>query len=178
MVADGLRVHICPKVATASISAAMHGVHYYHESPEVDGDEYRWMCVRHPLDRLVSCWAFFCNSEDDSEIRGQHDVMSLGYYHGMPFDEFMDIALEKHELNAHTRKQLRYAGSHGFDHLCKFENLAEEWRKLQARFPFLKKPLPMTHKSNHRNWKMYYTDEQRQRAEDVYADDLDLYGMA
>ncbi len=175
MVAEGLRVHICPKVATASISAAMHGSGYHHESPLADGDEYRWMCIRHPLDRLVSCWAFFCNSDTDHEIKGQHDIIELGYYHKMPFDEFLDIALEKHELNAHTRKQARYAGGKKFDRLCLLEELPEEWKMLQARFHFLTKELPLTHKSDHRHWSEYYTPEQRKRAEAVFSEDMELF---
>ena len=178
MVADGLRVHICPKVATASISAAMHGVMYHHESPFQNGDEYRWMCVRHPLDRLVSCWAFFCNAPTNHEIKGQHDVLKLGYKHQMSFSDFLDIALDKHELNAHTRKQVRYTGGQKFDRLCRLENLPYEWKRLQERFSFLKQPLPLTHQSRHNGWQEYYTDEQREMAEDVFADDLALFREA
>jgi hypothetical protein len=175
MVADGLRVHICPKVATAAISSAMHGSGYHHASPQEDGDEYRWMCVRHPLDRLVSCWAFFCRSESDHEIRGQHDLLLLGYYHGMPFAAFLDVALKQHNKNAHTRKQSIYAGGQTFDRLCRLHNLDREWAKLQAKFPYLTRPMMVVHKSNHSDWQDYYTDAQREAAEREFSDDLALY---
>jgi hypothetical protein len=178
MVVDGLRVHICPKVATASISAAMHGTKYRHVFPEEQGPEYRWMCVRHPLDRLVSFWSFFCKSDTDHEIKGQHDVLKLGYRYQMPFNEFLDIALQHHYLNAHTSKQTHFAGKNSFDRLCRLENLPQEWAILQEKFPFLVKPLPLTHKSKHDNWQEYYTSSQRSRAEKVFFEDVGLYENA
>ena len=178
LVADGLRVHICPKVASASISAAMIGVRYNHTFTEEEGPEYRWMVVRHPLDRLVSCWAFFCNSETPLEIDGQHDIKTLGYRYGMPFDEFLDIAIESHAKNAHTEKQILYAGNHKFDRLCRLENIAAEWSALRKRFLMLKRPLIVTHQSKHGHWSEYYSDLQSEKAMNVFAEDLELYHRA
>jgi len=178
MLCHGLRIHICPKVATASISGGTHRQVICHVPPDMPGEEYRWMCVRHPLDRLVSAWAFFCNSETDAEITGQHDIEPLGYYWGMPFDEFLDLALEKHDLNNHTKMQVTFAGPHEFDKLARFENLAVEWEKLRKHIPYLHK-LKHTHKSEHDAWMDYYEDSKMwNKAMDTFRADVELYGKA
>ncbi len=135
------------------------------------------MAVRHPLDRIVSAWSFFCNAPTDQEIKGQHDVTSLGYYWGMPFALFLDLCLEKHSKNAHTRAQVEFAGPHHIDVLCPLERLQEAWEVLRGLFQYLH-PLTVSHQSQRTNWQTYYTPSQRNRAEQVFANDMRMFEQA
>lgn len=177
MVADGLRVHICPKVGTASISHAFHQVPYRNTFPDEAGGEFRFMPVRHPLDRIVSAWAYFCNAETPHEISSQPGLLGMGYYFGMPFTEFLDICLKRHDENPHTRTQVQFAGPHPFDWLCPLDDLPDAWEVMRERFDYLK-PLVHNHRSHRTVWEKYYDEEMRERAERVFADDLSLFARA
>ena len=180
MVAKGLKIHFCPKVASRSISDAMYKVRYRLEYPIASGG-YHWMVVRHPLDRLVSCWAFFCNGPNKAvlsnalAISDQEVAEPIGYKHGMTFGAFLNIALRKHDLNLHTVKQVEFAGH--LDHICRLENLEEEWAVLIERFPFLR-PLAHANKSDHNEWPKHYSSIDRQRAEEVFSEDVELFERA
>ena len=72
----------------------MQGLPGFRREPVNDpGPEYRFGVVRHPLDRLVSCWAYFCR---DGRISNQPKMRQIGYRHAMSFDEFLDVALANH----------------------------------------------------------------------------------
>lgn len=176
MVVPGvLRVHHAPKVASASISAAMHGAYTQHAFSDEAGPEYRWGVVRHPLDRLVSAWAFFCR---DGRIRNQPGLFVIGYEDGMRFVEFLRLALVRHNDNNHTRFQACFLGPHKFDRLGRFENLGDEWAALRKRFPVITRDIPWHHKTNHPDWRDMYDTEVKRYAELVFAADLALYEAA
>lgn len=176
LVAPGLRVHICPKVATASISDAMLGVKYHHATPDEEGPELRVMPVRHPLDRIVSAWAYFCDAETDHEIKGQKSLHAIGYRYKMPFDDFLNIVLERHAENNHTQMQVDFAGPHE-PHLVTLANLGKAWSMLRVAFPYLR-PIKHVHGSGHAGWQDYYNHTQRDRAMQVFAPDVRLFEKA
>ncbi len=169
---EGLRVHHSPKVAFTSTCFAIPNARYV--KAEEEGPEYRWMVVRHPLDRLVSCWAFFCQSEDKTRLGSQHSLISAGCYRGMPFDEFLDAILSNPAVNMHTMAQVRFAGPHKFDRICRLVNLQAEWAALRKMFPCLT-AIDVRNRSIHDEWESYYTPAHRQRAERVYAADMALF---
>lgn len=176
LVAPGLRIHICPKVATASISNAMLGVKYRHAKPDEEGPELRVMPVRHPLDRLVSAWSFFCRSETDHEIRGQKSLKELGYYYHMPFSRFLEVAFEHHADNNHTQMQVDFAGPHN-PNLIALQNLGAAWDILRSKFTYLR-PLKHVHASTHLTWETYYSPSERLKALSVFQPDVRLYEQA
>ena len=173
-----LRVHLCPKVASRSMFEAFHQERRAAlVDVNEDAGEWRFHCVRHPLDRLVSLWAYFCMG---GGLNGQPQVAKLGYYERQRFPEFLDVVCEKHDQNIHTRRQIAFAGPRQADQLVRYERLTEEWAELVRRFPDVKmrRELPRIHVTSHRPWMDYYTDDMRERAEDVFAPDLELYARA
>jgi len=139
-------------------------------SPTEAGPEYRWGVVRHPLDRLVSAHSYFCRGE-------QPGVIKMGICRGMPWDDFLHTALSNPYGDKHLRPQHINIGPHRFDRLGRLENLSAEWIELQKRFPALGNIRWLT-KTGHGAWETYYTDEQRKRAETVFAADVELYARS
>ena len=169
----GLRIHTIPKVASGSIKNAFREVPYEMVSPDEKGPEYRWMCIRHPLDRIVSAWAFFCFHK--GELTG--NLTRLGYTKGMPFDEFFNLIIEVHDEDRHTCGQFHYAGPHKIDRYVKLHNLSAKWKVLEKKFPVLNKPLQWLNPSQHQGWQRQYSVAQFDEAMRVFnADQVRWYG--
>ena len=171
-----LRIHFAPKCASAAINSGVHGSGYHPAFPDDEGPEPRFMAVRHPLDRIVSAWAFFCDDEKNF-ISKQHSLQDLGYKFKMTFEEFLPICLRWHYKNAHTRKQIVFAGPYHIDYLVNLENLDNVWGELQKKIPLLK-PMNRSHVSVHKPWEEYYSNESRSYAEDVFREDVELFERA
>lgn len=174
---DGVRVHTCPKVGYDAIVRALEPLKPSVHCPEEEGPEYRFMPVRHPLSRIVSCWYYFCKSGHPERLTGSPGMGELGYYDQMPLSEFFNICLRKHDGNRHTRKQILAAGPHEIEGLVPLENLTAAWelvRRINSRI----KPIGHTHKTEHDNWETYYTEDMTSEGEVVFSDDLALYKKA
>ncbi len=170
LVADGLRVHKNFKVASATLSDAMSNVFIRNANPEEEGPEYRWMVCRHPLDRLVSAFTFFCTGQYEGHV-------GMGVCRGMPWVDFLRVVLNNPYGDKHFRPQFIAAGPHRIDKLCRLEHLVEEWEVLRKQFTGLF-PLKWLQKTEHASWKEYYTAKQRVLAEAVYTGDMTLYESA
>jgi len=173
-----VRVHLCPKVASASLYKAFHQEkRAYLTSAKDDGGEFRFWTIRHPLDRLVSLYSYFCLGFG---LNGQPQVAKLGYSKGMAFEDFLEVIFVRHWENIHTRKQIEFAGPREADQYVPFERLQDEWTGLRRRFPDLKimRELPHIHKTDHRAWQNHYDEPLRKRAEQAFAEDMELYGKA
>lgn len=129
------------------------------------------MVVRHPLERIVSFYTFFCKDPNKLNSNG---IAAIGYYTDMPFEECVDTICEKHWHNHHTMKQVDLKGPHNIDLLVKLENLNKYWPELQQRFPSLSN-LGHFKKTNHKPWQKYYSPELRNKAEEEFAKDIELY---
>lgn len=170
IVLENLRIHTIPKVASSSIIDAAQTMQFAY--PEEVGLQKRFMVVRHPLDRLVSTWAFFLKGSRP----GGNELTHLGYEPDCSFDAFVDYCLDMHDANKHTRMQWLYKGP-WLVKTVKFENLKPEWEALRERFPELT-PLRARNPSTHDGWKRYYTPELRRIAEKHFAADMVLYHEA
>lgn len=172
-----VRVHSAPKVASDGIARALQGLPgFSRERVDQSGPEYRFGLVRHPLDRLVSGWAYFCR---DHRLNNQQQLRDIGYRHDMTFAEFLEVAIRSHWQNQHTRRQVDFIGAQHFDRLARLENLTAEWDALMRRFPVLTKHVNRINTSTRSpKWAQYYTKDMRRRAESAYAADMDLYEKA
>lgn len=171
IVAGGLRYHLVPKVASSSITQAIKINPQRSVFPEEVGEGHRFMVVRHPLDRLVSMWTFFCFDHDRLNSNG---IGELGYTWEMPFDKFLENVYVQYPYNQHTEKQVVLKGPHYIHDLIRLENLQSFWPTLQEKFPGLR-PLGHNHKTDHKPWQEYYSPEQRKEAEEVFKEDIKLY---
>jgi len=172
-------VHLIPKVASASLYRAFHMEKRAYLTGVNDGSGFRVIVVRHPLDRLVSIWSYFCRGSE-TNLSGQPQVRKLGYYVGQPFSEFVDVCCVQHWKNNHTRMQVHFAGEQEADLYCPFEHLHAGWQRLRERCPDVKlmRELPHSHPSQHRGWQEYYDRELADKAERVFAPDMALYEKA
>lgn len=174
-----LRIHVINKVASTSIRMALKasGLNYSTAYPEDRGYEYRWMCVRHPLERLVSAWAFFCNQPEDG-LKFKPRLLEMGYRNGMQFYEFLEVALIHHSEDPHTMAQVHFKGPHSINRICRLENIEDEWWSLQDKFPLITESLEVVHKTEHYEWERYYSRKQRDITSRLFQSDIYLYDNA
>lgn len=157
---DGLRVHTCLKVGTTSFLKAFSDIPL--EYPDDPGEGYRFMVVRHPLDRLVSRWAML---QDTRKAE--------------PFPRFLERVLSDPWQDTHTRPQVAYVGPVPMDELAPFEHLSRAWEGIRRRFSPLNLPRLGHHRASHHvPWEHHYNNTMRQSAEAIYADDTTLYQTA
>lgn len=140
---------------------------------------FRFTFVRHPLDRLVSCWADMIRQAPPDDTLTINPYLRV--WLGAPFGEFARQALARppYQMNMHFRPQcMQLFSRHGqflVDHVYQFEKLQEGWGELQRRFDGLP-DLSHERKSEHEPWQSYYDDELRQLAARVYRQDLEAFG--
>jgi hypothetical protein len=179
---DVLRVHTCPKVASATINAAfsprLSALNRTIQSPNEPGPEFRVGFIRHPMDRLVSAWAFFCNSPTDDEISGCASFRAVGYRHGMPLEEFLDIALERHNEEDHTSMQCHWLGDQHFDILAPLHKLDAVWSHLVGMFGFCVKPLRREHIHQSTRSGAVYSSRYMDLVDQEFGRDVQLYQLA
>lgn len=176
--AGKLRVHLVPKCATSSITRAVKLNPIHSAFPEEEGPEHRFMCVRHPLDRIVSFWAFFI--AQGGERLNSNGIGALGYWKNMPFEKCLEHMLQNdtYTMNHHSQPQVLMAGPHEIHQLVRLENLTEEWDKLTKQFEKIH-PIGFFHRTDHDQWHTYYKDlSLKKQAEEVFSKDIELYERA
>lgn len=172
LVFGGLRIHTVPKVASTSVSAAMATSDFRRADPFEESDDWRFMVVRHPLDRLVSAWQFFTPHHRMQHMRVfRHDVTP-----DCTFRQFLDVVLQAPHKDRHTAPQTRYKGPHPIDDLVRLENLSEGWERLVGRFPVV--PIPHKNQTEHGHWREYFDAAMARDALAYFEADLELYDGA
>lgn len=133
---------------------------------------------RHPLDRLVSCYA--------NKVVGAADlnlVESLGIEPNCSFERFVESlhGTEDEAVDPHCRSQDWHLwGETGvLTHCFRFEQLAASWRAVQHLFRARGQALPEIEHSNasqRRPWRDYFHDPQTlERATSRYARDFERF---
>lgn len=131
-------------------------------------------CVRNPFDRLVSCW------QQKLQETGQSSIPKMeGFYHGMPFDEFVEAICNTPDdkCDHHFKPQFMhtmYKGAPLWNYLLKFETLGTQWGDLQKRLKGLP-DLPHRNASEHDHYSKYYTNELVNKVFQKYADDCNIF---
>ena len=192
-----------PKIAGASLGTALSpwrsvatGAHLTAKQLRNDDPTGYDQCisftfVRNPWDKFVSWYSW--------QIKG-----SVASSH-VSFEEYIQHLLINKSITQdyHTPKQLHYLvdstnsmvspandgcvdGYNPFenymenkmlvDHIFKYENIANEWAKCCELIGITHKPIPWEHKSQHKHYTEYYTDETRKIISDFYKDDIERLG--
>ena len=161
LITRGFRIHTIPKVASSSMSAAVDD--YRRVSTTEEGREFRFAAVRHPLDRLVSAWAFFCRRPI------KHGL--TGWVSGDPFDAFLGVVLERPQADKHVRPQVDYLHP-DMGLVAPLESLSEAWAGLGLG------EIPVKNATARNDWRGYKARPRLMRAEEVYSADLEVYHAA
>lgn len=140
--------------------------------------------VRHPLDRLVSCYRSKIAFNDHRPFQAD------GAHQDMTFDEFCQLvaATPDERANRHFLSQHRFLcdrdGGLVVDMLGRFERLAEDWGQVQARVQAFSgarlADLPRANQTAgaEEAWPASYTPELRARMAERYRTDLQRFGYA
>lgn len=175
IVAEGLRLHTINKVAHSSLNIIMRGIEKRRTSPYEKSKDYRFMVVRHPLDRLVSSWHFFCKGGAPKDLVSP--IHDLGYKRGLTWTDFLELVKKDKDCNIHITDQYKFAGDKKIDMLTPIERLDEHWEILRTKFTYLPE---MIHENptDHKEWWWYYTDKERAEMEELFMTDKVLYSVA
>lgn len=131
--------------------------------------------VRHPVDRLVSCW------RDKIANHWMPSLAAHGMRRGMPWGEFLDAAaraIAAGEPNPHFRpywRELPLASE--VSRWLRVDRLAEDWAALEAALGWPRRGIPHRNDS-HGQPGVEVTGQQRRQIEGHYARDLNLYRYA
>lgn len=126
--------------------------------------------VRHPLDRLVSCWADRINGWPPSR-----PMLALGYVAGEPFAAFVRRVQQIGAMqNVHTAPQTA------------FIETGVRWHQIEdakAAWPVVMRetglpPLEHCNRSERSDWRQHFDAETLAIAQDIYRDDFEAFGYA
>lgn len=176
-------IHV-PKAAGTSISLALYGEDPWHytaddyrrEYPKQFEKYFTFAFVRNPFDRLLSTYLYsFVQKE-------RHPTTSVAFVtEYTSFEQFILDWINIENVNSHYffYPQLRYltdeSGRMLIDYLGRMETIAEDYQFVRARLG-ADVELEQRNKTEHKDYQSYYTPEMIQLVEDVYGDDLKLFG--
>lgn len=137
--------------------------------------------VRHPLDRLVSCYLQKL-SDDGAQGLNRHEFAGQRLFKGMPFADFARAVCRVPDRVADAHFRSQYLTTHDgegrllADHVGRFEYLARDFGEISRRLG-LPAGLPHLFRSDGReDFASYYDAETRRMVENRYARDLALFG--
>lgn len=136
----------------------------------IDLKEY-WVftVVRNPWDRLVSLY-FHGRSKNKK-------------YSNIPFGKFVKESIRlmntAGNLNVNVKPMLDWIrdkdGNILVDFVARFENIEEDWDKIQSQLKMKKTKLPVVHKVKHKKYSEYYNDDLREMVAEAYQIDINHF---
>ena len=136
-------------------------------------DYFTFTFVRNPFDRLVSCY-------EDRVIRKKGRGFPREFNSKMSFRDFILGVQIIFPGNAHIHPYWNWMidckGMLFPDFVGSVETMDEDWDKLRKVCPIKLPDLRMLNKTNHKNYKSYYTPKTREIVTRLYSDDLILFG--
>jgi hypothetical protein len=158
-----------------SIHQVVGNPHYNHESLAsfhelLESDQrfwkfFKWGFVRHPLDRLVSAYAW-----------KKHQVVSPDDFHGFVKNLSSEWAVQK---MVHLRPQWTFLSINGvlqMDFIGRYEHLDRDWSYVLNRLKMKDSTMPKwTEPHPSRDWRTFYDSETEKRARAFYWRDFQLF---
>lgn len=139
-------------------------------------DLLRFTFVRHPADRLVSCWADWCQPPYPSAGNCRKNPHYLGL-RDCDFATFVREVVRWGDMDGHIRPQvlsLRIGREWIVDRVYCFESMAENWATLRTELGL--PDLPHRRKSDHKPWREYYTGELVGLVDERFRGDFEAFG--
>ena len=139
---------------------------YALENPRIWNQYLKFTVVRNPWDWMVS-WYFW---------RKQNNKLSMKEFllnYKMVSTEQQLRELPK-EMNFLTFVNIDNTIS--IDHVCRFENLQEDFNTVCDKIGIQQQRLPHKNKTKHKHYTEYYDDETREIVAEKYAKDIELFG--
>jgi len=161
-----------PEVKLNPLHLAMEAANISLEAAVSRTDCVRWSVVRHPAERLVSCWSMFAVGEGER----------IQEIDGLNFPSFIHKVCEMQyvgQCNEHYAPQvetLTHLGVPVVDEIYRLHEIDTWWPQLQERFGL--PGLLHINSSEHRPWREYYTPELRRMVEWRYGADFHVGGYA
>ena len=131
---------------------------------------YQFCCVRNPWDRVVSAYHYYLK---------QHKVTNgrLGFTkEDVTWEQFINKEWRDQSWGCVNKQQVSYYNT--VNTVLKFENLVNDFYKIQKKFDVYK-PLFPVNQSSHRDYKYYYTDPRWiDEVATHYNDDIDRFNYS
>ncbi|MEO1350629.1 MAG: sulfotransferase family 2 domain-containing protein [Cyanobacteria bacterium J06635_15] len=164
----------------------------YTEIHEIERfkDYKKFVFVRNPWDRLVSCYKDKVRPDKDYSgernlyVDGVHiGLLRYGVFRaGMPFSEFVKAISEipDEQANPHFRSQHTFLSNKNappfVDFIGKFEKLNQDFNTICEAIGMSSLTLPHSNKSHQKKYPEYYTDDLKKIVEERYEKDIEILG--
>jgi hypothetical protein len=134
---------------------------------------YKFAFVRNPYDRLVSAYY-------DFRFNKGHQVWAFPIYKHDTFKDFvMNLEASPCRDFIHLQPQynfLQVDGEVNLDFVGRYENLREDFRKVEKDLGLAHVELPITRTSAHPNFKDLYDKEMKEAVKTIYGNDFKEFG--
>ena len=180
-------IHI-PKAAGVSVSNALFGnlagghtrleMHLNIFEPSCILNYFKFTIVRNPWDRLVSAYHFLQKGGFEKADKDWFDKELSAY---KDFDDFVKNWLNKENIWKwhHFRPQYHYMLDDNrkvkLDFIGFIENMDEDFEYIRKKLG-VESTIKKLNKSDHKDYKDYYTEETKNIVAEVYAEDIELLG--
>jgi chondroitin 4-sulfotransferase 11 len=173
-------IHI-PKTGGISIHQVLRSKpcdrnHAELHTHEFDENYFKFMFVRNPWDRIVSCYNYFLNGGRGFPGDIEAGKMIQKYETFTEFCiAFPSIRDTLKSICPHFKPQATWFDKN-IDHVGKFENLQLDFDTICDSIGIPRKKLPHKNKSNHKYYTEYYNSQTHEIVAEQYARDIELFG--
>lgn len=154
----------------------MHLEDIVKNNPE-SKDYYKFGFVRNPYERLVSAYYNFTSMVRGTVSPGWEWAQPIGKY--KTFKHFVENLENSECINfIHLQKQydfLKLNGKIGVDFVGKYENLNEDFKKIENHLGLESKKLPTTRQSSHPHYSSLYDEGMKKIVQKLYHEDFEEF---
>ena len=166
----GISIHHLLKTEPAEMNHNGLSVHKFDE------DYFKFMFVRNPWDRFVSCYNYFLKNGRNT-LEDQKTGKLVQKY--KTFQEFSinlpQIINQVKSINPHFNQQIHWL-EEGIDFIGRFENIQQDFDTICDKIGIPQQKLPHKNKSKHKHYTEYYDDETKSIVAETYAKDIEHFG--
>ena len=168
-------------IGDASVHLHYSAVQYRAADPENFAAYYKFAFLRHPLDRLVSAFAYYTNSSRHAS----HIAFAQRHFADLPdFPSFLKALADpwfraRLFTATHFRPQVEFVADHRgailVDELYRFDEMEAGVAALSYRFSDAGTLVKRNASQRQADWREYYDAAGKRLAERIYAADFEIY---